>query len=185
MLIWLLRQFADFRNLEIALHAVIKERDAVMAENIDFTQRISSANSAIEQISGQRNDQSLHFKRLQNQWDEDREELQSKYAILQGELERENSAKIQLQDRIREIDADNLRLLRELADSRQQTIHSSQMIADFFSQQMFGRKVYGAAPDLPEGSQSPEIIPRQRTQARLEVEKTTKDFYDNFRQGKL
>lgn len=101
-------------------------------------------------------------------------------ARLHTELQRENAAKLQLQDRCRDLEADNLQLRTALTEAQAKTVHSTEMVADWLAQLQFGRKIYDGAPALPEHPAEAEIIQRPRAQARLAVEEETRAFYQEL-----
>lgn len=94
-------------------------------------------------------------------------------------IQRENGAKIEAQDRVRALEAELAVVRAELAQSRRETVESVQHVADWMSQQMFGRKIYGSTPELPASNQEPGIV-RQRIQGRALVNQLEREFFEQF-----
>jgi hypothetical protein len=123
------------------------------------------------------------FRELESQLQHAARSEQQLREVHNAEIQAENSAKIKAQDRVRYLEAENERILTELAEARGKTVHSTELVADFLAQMQFGHKIYSGAPTLPEYSQAPEIIERPRSQARLEVEAETRAFYAQYAGG--
>lgn len=94
-------------------------------------------------------------------------------------LQRECAAKIEAQDRVRSLEAELALVRAELAQSRRETHESVMHVADWMSQQMFGRKIYGSTPVLAEHSTEPEIV-RQKVQARALCNQLEQEFFEQF-----
>ncbi len=95
------------------------------------------------------------------------------------EFERENELRIALEDRLREVEAVLSQTRADLAASRAETTQAVMHVADWMSQQMFGRKIYAETPVLAEASQEPQIIGR-KSQARVLCNQLERQFFEEL-----
>jgi hypothetical protein len=99
------------------------------------------------------------------------------------DCEASNTARMAAEDKIRELQAELLQTKDELAQSRAEAVHSVQHVADWMSQSLFGRKIYGPAPDLPEhpiGPKAAQEAMQRRPQARTLCNQLEKEFYERM-----
>jgi hypothetical protein len=98
---------------------------------------------------------------------------------MKARLASETALKVEAQDRARELADELRRANEELAASRKETTHAVMLVGDWFSQQMFGRKIFSAAPDLPEQRQTPELVAK-RQQGRAICEEMERRFFEGL-----
>lgn len=96
---------------------------------------------------------------------------------LRERLSQETALKVDAQDRMRDLEAQLQKTSQELAESRKETTHAVMLVGDWFAQQMFGRKIFAAAPDLPEQKTVPEMVTK-RQQGRAVVEELERQFFE-------
>lgn len=101
---------------------------------------------------------------------------------LRARLGQETALKVEAQDRMRDLEARLHHATDELAQSRQETTHAVMHVSDWFAQQMFGRKIFAAAPDLPEPKIAPELVGK-RQQGRAVVEEMERQFFEKYNQS--
>jgi hypothetical protein len=92
-----------------------------------------------------------------------------------------NTARMNAEDKIRELQAQLLEVNAQLAQSRAENIDSIKHVADWMSQSLFGRKIYERAPDLPERPIDPRAAQealQRRPHARALVNQLEKEFYE-------
>lgn len=111
------------------------------------------------------------FPQFGNDWQSMRERLAQETAL-----------KVEAQDRMRDLEAQLHKATDELAASRQETTHAVMHVSDWFAQQMFGRKIFAAAPDLPEPKIAPELVAK-RQQGRAVVEEMERQFFEKYNQS--
>ena len=104
------------------------------------------------------------------------------WQALRERLSQEAALKIEAQDRMRDLEAQLRKTNDELAASRQETTHALMHVIDWFAQQMFGRKIFASAPDLPEPKMAPEMVAK-RQQARVVVEEMERQFFEKYNQS--
>jgi hypothetical protein len=101
---------------------------------------------------------------------------------LKAQLVCESALKIEAQDKVRDLEAQLRKTTDELAASRQETTHAVMHVSDWFAQQMFGRKIFASAPDLPEPKIAPELVGK-RQQGRAVVEEMERQFFEKYNQS--
>jgi hypothetical protein len=111
------------------------------------------------------------FPQFGNDWQDIRERLAQETAL-----------KVEAQDKMRDLEAQLQKATDELAASRQETTHAVMHVSDWFAQQMFGRKIFAAAPDLPEPKIAPELVGK-RQQGRAVVEEMERQFFEKYNQS--
>lgn len=96
---------------------------------------------------------------------------------LRERLKQESALKVDAQDRMRDLEAQLHKANEELAESRKETTHAVMLVGDWFAQQMFGRKIFAASPDLPEPKMAPELVAK-RQQGRAVCEEMERQFFE-------
>jgi hypothetical protein len=99
------------------------------------------------------------------------------WQTLRERLHQESALKVEAQDRMRDLEARLHKVNEELAASRQETTHAVMLVGDWFAQQMFGRKIFAASPDLPEPKMAPELV-QKRQQGRAVCEEMERQFFE-------
>ena len=94
-------------------------------------------------------------------------------------LSEETALKVEAQDKARDLEAQLHKANEQLAASRQETTHAVMLVGDWFAQQMFGRKIFAASPDLPEPEMAPELVTK-RQQGRAVCEEMERQFFESL-----
>ncbi len=106
-----------------------------------------------------------------------RDEAMAAAEEYRASAERENGAKIEAQDRVRELEATVTNLNGALAEANAKTVHSVQCVADWLAMQRFGLPIYGVAPVLPEGKNvDGDVIPSRGIQGRALAQQLEDEF---------
>jgi hypothetical protein len=94
---------------------------------------------------------------------------------LEANLREAGARRIFLEDRVRWFEAQNAQLAQQLEQKTKEATHSDHCIADFFSEWVTGRKIFGVSPDLPADSPESEVVRRPKMQGRALQRQQTND----------
>ncbi len=168
MILWLLHRFAAFRELEAQLYDAAKDAQTSREKITKLESLVSSEAAQWHALEARCADS------------------ERAYAIASDtvadkilEIQRENAAKIQAIERVKDLEADNLRLRDDLQLAQNQRVIATETVADWLAQERFGRKIFSHAPTLPAEAPPVEQIPRG-VHGRTVVEEQTKAFYQQL-----
>lgn len=102
------------------------------------------------------------------------------YRSLESKLAEASSARIEAEDQVRFLQAKLADVERQLIAAQADAINSVKLVADWASQQLTGKRIYFAAPELPEEEPNSETLRPVKRLARDVVAQAEREFEAAF-----